>query len=157
MGRIARQTNPRTGPDILVLDRTNADFFVASNYVVAVADSQSRGGLALDMKDHGFVDVTIEVTVAGSATAISVAVRSTSQIGAEVGTDAVWSRMNRTQDVDLVTGFDTGEPLQTNIPLTTAKVGRYTISLPVTNRFVSVVVWADLAGTRGRVYMARRP
>lgn len=157
MGSIARQSRPQAGPEILVLDRTSGDFLTAATYAIAAADAKAIGEVALDMADHSLVVVTLEVTVAGSATELIVAVRSSDKPGADVLVETDWSRMNRTADIDKATGFDTTQALEEHVVLTATKVGRYTISLPVTNRFVSVVVWADASTTVGRVFMSKRP
>ncbi len=144
--------------EIRVKDHTGATFFpTAANFDAAVVIAAARGELALDMRRHGQLDVTVEITAGGAANNLFMAVRSSSKPTPDLATATDWQIMNRTANIDTATGIDSTRPLREDIVLTTAKTGRYTISLPVTARFASVVVWLDTADAKGNVYMYRRP
>lgn len=137
-----------------VLDRSGADFANEADYAAAVAVATART-TSLDCRLLRNVTFIVEVTTVGSMSNIMVAPRSSAKASPAVATAADWGRMNRTAAVDTGTGIDTSQPLEEKIPIT--GVGRYVISLPVTNRHVSAVVWADGTGGRGKIYMYREP
>ncbi len=137
----------------LVLARVDSDFINATSYAAAAADAGALTEVVLDVSGFARVDITLEVTTTGNMSNAFIAVRSTSKAQPDLGTDSDWSRMNRIANVDTSSGVDTSVPLVECIPI--ASVGRHTITLPVTNRFVSAVVWADGTGGRGNVYMYR--
>lgn len=134
---------------------SSSSFVTATSYSAAVNSAGSRTSPYLDMAGFNRLDVTVEVTNVGTGpiTAIFVAVRSTARQNPDLTDDGDWSRMNRVASVDKASGVDTSVPLIERIDISAA--GRHTVSLPVTNRYVSAIVWADAAGGSGRVYMYR--
>ena len=139
----------------LVLDRTalTSFFVVAANYAAAVAVADCISTVVVDMDGRNRLDVTVEVTALGSMTTMFVAVRSSGKARPDLGTDSDWSRMNRVPVVNTTTGVDASVPALASITVTAT--GRHTISLPVSNRYVSAVVWTDGANGQGNVYMYR--
>ena len=140
----------------LVMNRTGASTFAgATNYAGAVTQSDARTDRYLDLLGYDRVDVTVEVVGVGTITEVSIAVRSTARECPDLAEDSHWSRMNRVAELDASTGVESSVPLVETIAI--SATGRHTITLPVTNRYVSAVVWADVASqATGRVYMYAR-
>ncbi len=139
----------------LVLDRsTETDCFaVATSYADAADSADAVTRVVVDMEGRTRLDVTVEVTDVGSMSKIYVAVRSSGKANPDLATDTDWSRMNRVANVDISSGIDTSVPLVECIAV--SAVGRHTLTLPVTNRYVSAVVWTDVEDGKGNVYMYR--
>lgn len=139
----------------LILDRTAADFSGAANYAAATGDAAAQCA-RLDGGVADYVDCVVDITNLGSGpmTKVLIVARTSSKGDPAVGTAADWATVN-TEAVDTATGIATVVKYQAEIAVTA--LGRFTVSFPVRERWVSFVVWVDSAtGTRGAVYGYRR-
>ena len=137
--------------ETLVLDATGG-FATAADYDLAQVQATAQGA-RLDCRIQRNLSITVEMTDITGTAAIFVATRSSGKLNPDITDDTDWARMNRTADIDKATGVDTSQPLIEVIELT--GVGRHTLDLPVTNRFVSVIVWQEAGAATGNVYMYR--
>ena len=139
----------------LILDRSAADFSGAANFAAAAADSAAQTA-SLDAGVADYVDCVVDITNLGSGpmTKVIIVARTSSKAEPDVTAAADWATVN-TEAVDTATGIATVVKYQAEIAVTA--VGRFTVSVPVRERYVSFVVWVDSAtGTRGSVYGYRR-
>lgn len=142
--------------EILVLDEVGGALVNVATYVLAAAQADARGDLALDVLGYSNMEITLEVIVVGAASNVFIAIRSSMLPNPDLSNDAQWSRMVRTPAVAATTGVDTSQALEDKIPLTSGTQPRRVITRPITGRFVSVIVWADGANCEARVYMRRK-
>lgn len=127
-----------------------AAFEVAATYALAEAIAGARSE-QVDCLTQRNLSITIEVTALAGAGNIFVAPRSSGKAAPSTATPLDWSRMNRTANIDTATGIDSSLPLIEKIAVDA--VGRHTLDLPATNRFVSLVVWSDVVGMVGNTYI----
>ena len=139
----------------LILDRSAADFSSAANYAAAVADTAAQTA-SLDAGVADFVDCIVDITNLGSGpiTKVTIVARTSSKGEPDITSAGDWSAVN-TEAVDTATGISTVVRYQAEFAITA--VGRICARFPVSERFMSFVVWVDSAsGSRGAIYGYRR-
>lgn len=141
--------------DLLVLDRSAADFSAAGSIAAAEGDANAQAN-AVDCLGCEFVDVVVELTNVGTgpATKVSVVGRASGKAAPAIAVAADWIKLN-TENVDTSTGVSTIVPYIGEVA--TPAAARYVVTFPVRGRYFAPLVWVDVAaGTRGNVYVFRR-
>lgn len=141
--------------DLLVLDRSAADFSAAGSVAAAEGDANAQT-ISVDCLGIEFVDVIVDLTNVGTGPATKVAIvgRASGKAAPSVATAADWSTIN-TEAVDTATGVATIVPYIGEVA--TPSAGRYIVTFPVRARYFSALVWVDAAAaTRGNVFVFRR-
>lgn len=125
---------------------------MAADYATAEALPGARS-MVTDCRIDRNLSITLEITEFAAAGSVFIATRSSGKLAPAIAIATDWARMNRTANIDVPTGVDTSQPLIEEIEVTA--LGRHTIDLPVTNRFVSLIIWSDIATLKGSVYTYR--
>lgn len=132
------------GPDVAIVQ--------AADYAAAEALAGSRS-TRTDCRIQRNLSITLEITTFVGAGSVFIATRSSGKAAPNIATATDWARMNRTANIDVTTGVDTSKPLIEEIEVTA--LGRHTLDLPVTSRFVSLIIWSDISTLKGSAFTYR--